>query len=275
MPILSRYSWWVGAMVGFALFLALAGQVGILAPFQSTFLKLTTPIESGLNAVFEPVADYLANVGDLGELRDENRQLQAENEALLNRVTELEDRAARAEELEAALGVTSSQTEDDLLPATVIHRDASPFNSVVAIDRGSSDGIAEGMVVLSAQGTVVGKVTTVLDSRAFVRLLNDSESKVNGEVQETRVRGIVSGSADRQVSFELTQAEIKVGDHIVTSGLGGNYPPGRLIGTVSEVEGTAQDLTRTVSIEPAVRLSTVETVLVLRSFIPQRLDLGE
>ncbi len=273
MLILSRYSWWLGAMLALALALALAGQVGVLSPFQSGFLRLTSPVEKGLSATFEPVASFLSDAGRIRELQDENRRLVDENEALLNRIAELEGDAQRVQELEAALGIVQELTDDDLVPANVVGHDRSPLKDVISIDKGSSSGIETGMVVLSSRGTVIGTVTRVTGGRSFIRLISDSESRVNAQIQETQIEGIVKGSANRQIYLDYAQAEIKPGDHVVTSGLGGNYPPGRLIGIVSEVSGSPQDLYKTVKIEPAVRLGTVRTVLVLTSFTPERSSL--
>ena len=129
------------------------------------------------------------------------------------------------------------------------------------------------MVVLSAQGTLIGTVTKTFPGSAFVRLISDSRSKVNAEVQESKVDGIIRGTPGRGLTFDLAHAEIKAGDTIITSGLGGNYPPGLPIGKVSTVSGTSQDLFRNVTVEPFVRLSTATTVLVLTSFTPQRISL--
>lgn len=275
MLIFTRYSWWVGAMVALAVFLVLAGQVGVLSPFQSLFLKAASPLEAGMRTVFGPVASVLSDAGSIGELQDENQQLRLRNEELQNRVTQLEQDAVRVRELEQALGITRQFEAEDLLPANIIHRDASPFSDVAVIDRGKSSGIGSGMVVLSSQGTLIGTVTRSLDERAFIRLISDSKSRVNAEVLDTQVGGVVKGNPGHQLSFDLAQGDIKVGDRIVTSGLGGNYPRGRLIGVVTEVADTPQDVHRRVKVEPAVRLSTAETVLVLKSFVPQRVDLDE
>jgi rod shape-determining protein MreC len=273
MLIFTRYSWWVGAMVALAVFLVLAGQVGVLTPFQSIFLKATSPLEAGMRGVFKPVASFLSNIDDLDTLRDENRRLRLQNEELQVRVTELEQDSARVQELEQALGITRETAAGDLQPANVVHRDSSPFTALAVVDRGSSSGIRNGMVVLSSQGSLVGTVVHTTGDRAFVRLISDSKSRVNAEVLDTHVEGVVSGSPGQALTFGLAQAEVKAGDKIISSGLGGNYPRGLLIGTVSEVTGSPQDLYRRVKIDPAVRLSTIETVLILTSFIPQRVDL--
>lgn len=269
MLIFSRYTWWVGAMFGLALLLTALSQVGVLNPFQGVFLTVTSPIDNALNAVFEPVASFLADAGDLNSLRDENSRLRVENEDLRNKLTDLQQNAARVTELEQALKITQGDTSQTRLAANVVSRDSSAFSAVVSIDRGASSGIKTGMVVTSAQGTLMGTVTKTFSDHAFVRLVTDTKSKVAAEVQDSKADGIVQGTPERGLTFDLAQADIKVGDTIVTSSLTGRYPAGLPIGRVTEVSGSAQDLYRKVTLEPLVRLSTVTTVLVLTSFTPQ------
>jgi len=262
-------------MIGLALFLTAAGQVGILGPFQNLFLQAATPVEKAFDGIFRPVASLLSDFDDLRSLQEENRQLRLENEKLQNRVTELELDAARVQELEKALEITQSDTSQQKVAANVVSHDSSPFTDVISIDRGSNDGIQPGMNVLSSQGSLIGTVTKVTPDHSFIRLITDSKSKVNAQVRDTQVEGIVKGGPNRTITFDLAQAEVKVGDVIVTSGLGGNYQAGIPIARVTEVKGTPQDLFAEVKLEPLVRLSTVQTVLVLTSFVPQRLDLDD
>jgi len=268
MVIFSRYTWWLAAMAGLAVFLTLLAQVGALNPVQGAFLTATSPIERGLSAIFRPIASTFADAGELGDLREENRQLRLENESLLVENAELRADSERVKELEGALQIVQADSALTRVPANVIQRDASPFQDEIVIDIGSSDGVRTGMVVISSQGSLMGTVIKVLSGQSFVRLVTDSKSKVAAEVQETRADGIVKGTAGRKLVFDLAQADIKQGDMIVTSALTGRYPAGLPIGRVTEVGGTAQDLFRTVKLEPLVRFSTATTVLVLTSFQP-------
>ncbi|MFQ5382179.1 MAG: rod shape-determining protein MreC [Dehalococcoidia bacterium] len=147
--------------------------------------------------------------------------------------------------------------------ATVVHRDGSTFADTISIDRGSNDGIEEGMVVLSAQGSLLGSVTSALPGQSFVRLVTDSRSRVAGQATQSQAEGVVSGELGGGLTLALARAEVQVGDLIVTSGIGGGYPQGIPIATVSSVEGSAQELFRNVKLEPLVRPSTVRTVIVL------------
>lgn len=269
MLIFSRYTWWVAAMVGLAVFLTALSQVGLLNPFQSLFLTVTAPVDRALTAVFEPVASFLSDAGSLNDLRDENRQLRVENEELRNKLTAQTQNEDRVAELEQALKITQGDASQVRLAANIVSRDSSPFSAVVSIDRGTNAGVRQGMVVTSAQGTLVGTVTKAFADHAFVRLVTDTQSKVAAEVLESKADGIVRGTPGRGLTFDLAQADIKVGDTVVTSALTGRYPAGIPIGRVTEVGGSPQDLYRKVKLEPLVRLSTATTVLVLTSFVPQ------
>ncbi|MBI2766599.1 MAG: rod shape-determining protein MreC [Chloroflexi bacterium] len=271
MLIFSRYSWWVGAMVGFALLLTAASQVGALNPMQGVFLTVTAPFENLLTSIFRPVAGFLGDAGNINDIRDENRQLRLENEELRNQATALQLDSERLKELEAALKISQGATSQQFVAANIVHRDATPFVDVVSIDRGTNDGLKAGMVVVSSQNTLMGTVTDVFKDRAFVRLITDSRSKVAAEVLDTKSEGIIRGSANRTLTFEFAQPDIKVGDVIVTSALTGRYPAGLRIGAVTDVAGTPQDVTRRVTVEPGVRLGTATTVLVMTTFVPQNL----
>ena len=271
MLMFSRYTWWVGAMIALAFLLAVMSQVGLMSPFQGLFLQVASPFENVLTTVFEPVASSLANIGNLNDLQNENAKLRVENEDLRNKVTSLQQDAQQVNDLKQALGITQNSGADTKVAASVVGRDSSPFTETVSIDKGSNAGLKAGMVVLSVQGSLVGTITTVNPNTAFVRLITDTKSKVNAEIFESKALGIVQGNPGRTLTFDLSQAEAKVGDTVVTSGLGGNYPPNYTIGRVSEVSGTPQDIFRKVKVEPLVRVSTVSTVLVLTSFTPQRI----
>ena len=148
-------------MFGLAIFLAVVGQVGLLNPFQGLFLRVTAPVESIFRGVFEPVASVLSDVGELGDLRDENDRLRVENEELRNLLAQREQDAQRIKDLEAALALSEGDTTTTRLAANVVHRDSSPFSDVITIDRGESSGLQKGMVVTSAKGSLMGTITKV------------------------------------------------------------------------------------------------------------------
>lgn len=274
MILFSRYSLWFAAMAGLLVLLAVAGQTPALNPFQHAFLRATGPVEDALSGIFRPLAETLSGGAGGDALRAENRELRIEIERLRNDLAEAQGNAARVEELERALGVTTAEGAGRHVAANVTTRDSSAFSDVIAIDRGSDAGIKTGMVVISSGGTLVGRVTKTFSDRAFVRLITDSKSRVTATTAEG-ADGVVEGTAARGLVFSLVQSAVAEGDLVVTSGLGGNYPPNLPVGRVVAVSGTGQDAFREVALEPNVRLSTIRTVLVITSFLPQSAPVGD
>lgn len=182
-------------------------------------------------------------------------------------------------ELEEALGFKDSRPDDQLVVADVIAQDPSGLKRALAINRGSKDGLDEGMVVLSRDGSLVGTVSLVHDDFAWLRLISDPNSAVNIAVQpqdaeSPTARGIAVGDLRSGVNLEMlpTEAEIKQGDLVTTSGLGGNYPRALLLGTVKTVEEKPQAPSKRAVLEPSAELSALETVFIVTSFKPARLS---
>ena len=201
MVIFSRYTWWIGAMVGLALLLAVFGAVGILTPFQGVFLRVASPFENALSAVFDPVASFLADIGNVNDLRNENARLRIENEQLQNKVTSLQEESQQIAELREALGIQQTAGSGKKVAANVVAHDTSPGVDVISIDKGSSSGIQAGMTVLTSGGTLMGTVTKVTSANAFVRLVTDTKSRVNARTLETQASGVLEGTLTRGLSL--------------------------------------------------------------------------
>jgi rod shape-determining protein MreC len=112
----------------------------------------------------------------------ENRDLRQQIEELQAALARQQDAQQRVRELEEALGVKQGRPEDQLLAANVIAEDTTDLKRMIAIDRGSVDGLDEGMVVLSRAGTLVGTVARAYEDFAWIRLITDPDSTVNAQV---------------------------------------------------------------------------------------------
>jgi rod shape-determining protein MreC len=263
-------------MAGFALLAGLASQVRALAPLEDGMLTAISPIQSGMRAVFDPVADFMANFGEAGDLRRENQALRQEIDRLNARQAGLEADAARTADLEASLGLIQDNPDLTFLPARVVVRDSSAFKDEVTIDKGSDDGLAVGMVVISAAGgatgSLVGTVEAVLPGHATVRLITDPQSDVAALIAG-KAEGVIEGTVESHLELSLVPASANVnnGDLVLTSGLGGNFPIGLAIGQVVRVEGTPLDIHKQIRVQPVTQLSTIRDVLVMTSFTPTRL----
>ncbi|MEX1253255.1 MAG: rod shape-determining protein MreC [Dehalococcoidia bacterium] len=261
---------WLSFVVIAGLLFMAGSRFGIFDPLENAVLVAVAPVESALQDATRPVADFVNNLTDINSLTNENRSLREENERLLEQLSQSREVEAENQQLQGLLGVRQSP-DDTFVAASVFARDQTNTREAIAIDRGSSDGIREGMIVLTQQGSLIGSVSKVLDNYAWVTLITDVDSAVSAVVQESRAPGVVAGAADGSLEMEFVQetAEVSEGDFVLTSGLGGRYPQGEVIGRVVNVERTAQELFQSVRVEPLADLSRIERVLVLESFTPQ------
>lgn len=197
------------------------------------------------------------------KLYKENLAFKKEIGSLKRKATNYEEVFRENERLNKLLSF-KSKTQFSTAAAKVIGRDLSNWLSTLIIDKGQKDGLAVGMPVISEIG-LVGKIVEVSKSTSRVLLINDPSLKVAALIQDSRDEGIVSGSLGGicRMYFLSLESEIKVNDIVVTSGLGGVFPKGLLIGRVVDVDLDSTGLMKNCLIRPATNLSSLEEVLVI------------
>lgn len=265
---------WTGFIAFAALVLMAASRITVLDPVENLTLNITAPVQTALRDTTRPIADWVNNMTDASGLSRENKSLHAENERLTNELSRAREDAVQAKTQIDLNTVRKQFPNDTFLAGSVVSRDAGNLRSIVAIDRGRGDGVREGMIVVSEGRSLVGTVSKVFDSYAWVMLITDPKSAVSAIVQESRAEGVVAGNYDGALNMEFVGqgAAVKQGDFVITSGVGGGYPPGIVIGRVSTVQKTEQDLFQRVHVDHLASLSVLEHVLVLTSFEPQKLQ---
>ncbi len=274
-----RLLWWTLAIVSVSLLSIALSESRTLDPVQNLSLTVAAPLENGLRELADPIADFFEGLFNRGDLKRENERLREELERLQSQVAAVEDAQRRAQELEEALEVKESRPYDEFVAADVIAQDPSGVKRALAINRGSKDGLDEGMVVLSKSGSLVGTVSRVYEDFAWLRLITDPNSAVNvvvlaqGDEEGSEARGVAAGDLGGRLSLEMVPAEARItdGDLVTTSGLGGNYPRALLLGSVRSVEDKPQALFRKATVEPAADLSSLDTVMIITNFLPARL----
>ena len=261
---------WFGFVVAASVLFLVGSRFAVFEPLESAVNAIAAPVESALGAATRPVADFVNNLTDINRLSDENRALQEENESLVAEISRLRDVDKELQQLQELVNVRGNRPGERFLAANVFAREPNNQQDLVAIDRGSADGLQEKMMVLTRQGSLVGSISRVLEHTAWVTLITDQTSAVGALIQESRVQGVVVGAADGTLTMEFVEetADVKEGDLVTTSGVGGRHPPGELIGQVVEAERAAQQLFQQVRVQPLADLSRLESVLVLTSFLP-------
>lgn len=215
------------------------------------------------------VAEGRQVLADLGGLVTGQNESRAEEEALSVEVLRLRSELARLEGLEAEnkrlreMLAFSRETDLDLTAADVLGGSASPWFQSIIIDLGSSDGIKPGMAVASYSG-LVGQVFRVQSKTADVCLVTDPDSSVSVLDSRSGALGIVRGTNGRRLrlTYLSPDADVQRGDEVLTSGVGGVYPRGLSVGTVTGLSYDAHLGVASAEIEPAADLRNPKQVFV-------------
>jgi len=265
---------WTGFIAVAAFLMMAASGLTVLDPVENVTLNVTSPVQGLMSDTTRPVARWVNNVTDAGALSEENRELRAENEQLRNELARAREGAVQADQQAKLDAVRADFPADSFLDAQVIARDTTNVRSIIAIDAGRADGVREGMIVVSEGRSLVGTISKAFDDYAWVTLITDPKSAVSSMVQESRAEGVVAGNYGGELIMEFVGqgAIVKTGDFVMTSGIGGGYPEGIMIGRVSRVKKTEQDLFQAVYVDHLASLSNLERVLVLTSFEPLALE---
>lgn len=241
------------------------GSAGPLHTLQSAVSGAVSPlrivggsIESATSTVGDTVDNITADQSTLSGLREYNEQL-------VQQYSQMQEYKQEAERLQKLLDLKDTYQIEGT-GARVIGRSSEAWSQTVIINKGSDDGISTGQTVMGTSG-VVGQVVSVSSHTATVRLLTDPQSGAAAMVQSSRAEGILRGSLVGLLYLEDldADAEVNVGDVIVTSGLGGSYARGLIIGTVVKVDGQQGDTSRRVLVSPNDSIDTLEDVLVVNT----------
>jgi len=246
--------------------LALGGYLGGISNVVTDSL---INVQDWFSSRFIVLQDIFTAPRDITVLRQQNSELEDEVANLQAQVIQLQQQVGETELLAALVDFSRARPENSYRAAAVIGRDPSPFLHYVIINRGSNDGILRGMPVVTDQG-LVGRVDAVIADAARVQLITDPASKVNVRLQNADVEASLVGSVTGDVLLELIpqDAVLETGDLVLTSGLGGGYPPDLIIGQVVNIRSRDFDLFQRATVQPVVDFNRLQIVLVIVNFKP-------
>jgi rod shape-determining protein MreC len=242
---------------------------GYFNPISSWFQRLTLDAQTWFSNRYLAFVDFLTVPRDLASMRQRNTELEAELARLQTQVIELQQRVTETEILSALVDFARANPEYTYVGATVIGRDPSPFYRYVIINIGSNQNILPGMPVVTDQG-LVGRVDAVIAEAARVQLITDAASAVNVSLPASDTEAILIGSVTGDLSLDLIpqDATVQAGDVVLTSGLGGGFPPNLLVGQVVSIRNLDYELFQQASVQPKVDFSRLQFVLVIVNFQP-------
>ncbi len=254
----------LGIVIVGVLVLAISGY---LTPLFSVSVSPLISAQSWISQRFLAFKDFFGSPRDMATLREENTTLRNEVAQLQSEIISLQENLAQADILYTLLDFARNNPDHEYVAATVIGREISPYLQYIIIDKGSNDGIRYGMPVVTQQG-LVGRIDAVISDAARIQLITDAGSVVNVRLKSAKVEGQVTGSITGEVGLGMVPIDTKVdvGEVILTSGLGGTYPPNIFVGQVLSMQSRQNALFQTGAVQPIVDFSVLSAVLVITNF---------
>ena len=256
---------WVSTLVvvGLAVVFLTPGPWRGLEGIASTAL---TPLQMGVSSTVDEAGTVVSTIRRVRDLADENALQKDQIDQLESDLVRLRELEVENQDLRNLLSLKERTGPGALISVQVIARDDTPYVQAITIDHGANDGIKQDSVVITHLG-LVGRVEKVNPTSSKVRLINDLNSSVSVRLQtESRTTGILRGQSqgNLMVVAYIPQTDVvSEGDTVETSGLGGIYPEGLLVGKVARVERKDADPFQAAVIESAVALDKLERLYVL------------
>lgn len=242
------------------------------------FVKDTTGLVQSL--VAKPTqyfAGLIANIQELENTYQENKSLKARIDQLASLEAEAQSLKKDNQSLRDTLGETQTLSDYNPLSATVIGRNPDRWNEMLIIDKGTVNGIKQNMAVMTATG-LIGKVKSVSQFTSTVELLSamDPKNRISADIQgKSDVYGFVQGFDDKQKLLMVKSipagTTITKGQTVITSGLGGIFPKGLMIGKVVDVKPDQYGLNQTAYVKPGADFYDIQNVIVIKRIMTQPL----
>ena len=228
-------------------------------------------VEKIILTPFNYVGNLIDDFSELRNVQEENDKLKTSIERVDAIETENIELRREIEALKKELSIDYVLTDYDYLNATVISRNIGYWYNTLTIDKGTNNGISEGMVVVNSTG-LIGKIIKTTTFTAEIRLITTSDTNNKISVSISNGNGKINGLINRydyennllEVEGISNTEEVKVGDYVYTSGLGGVFPSGILIGTVESITTDEYDLAKIINVKPSTDFNDINYVAILK-----------
>ncbi len=235
-----------------------------------------TLVEDGVSTAMMPMQKGVSSIGNWfsglfggGDLQAENERLQKEKQDLEKKINEMQGLADENEELREMLDLKKQEKDFTLEAAQIIAKDPSNWYGTFTIDKGTSSGIQVNQPVVSANRELIGKIYRVGTTWAEVITIYDTENSVGSTIKRCKAMGVVEGDANLRQSgtcrmnYIARDADIREGDFVESSGLGGVYPAGILIGKITSVGEDASTMSKYAVVQPSANIEKIGEIFVI------------
>jgi len=233
--------------------------------FETVLMWAVSPVQNLITNTLDSVSNVVDHYILVADVSKENETLRQEIDKLIRQNNELNEELRRRSRVGDLMEYQENRSLKSVV-ATVIGRDATQWARVVFVDKGTQDGIRENLAVVTHSG-VVGHVIQAGLNTSKVLLIVDGRSAVDTLFSNDRIAGVVVGTGMEfcEMKYVPITAEVNVGDQVLSSGLGGLYPKGLVVGTVISITKATQGLFQEITIAPSADFGRLEEVLILLS----------
>jgi rod shape-determining protein MreC len=237
----------------------LGGRFGTAHQLTLDFMG---PLQGTVTRSVRALAEFKDDYIDLWKVRAENKRLQLLVDKYLAELGEYREGYSNSLHFEQLLAF-KEKLHFQPLAARVVGKEPDFWYQTIVVDRGRKDDVLEGMIVLAPAG-VVGQVIHTSEHYAKVLLANAPSSAIDAMIQKNRTRGIIKGVGEKGYLLEyvLRNADVEIGDQIVTAGIGGIFPPGIPLGKVSKIRRKKRGMFQEIEVTPFVDFQKLEFVLI-------------
>jgi rod shape-determining protein MreC len=239
---------------------------GPAAQTETLGVRVVAPIEFGMSRASVSVTQFVQVIQQAGELAAQNQTYREELARVQTIAVQMHELKLENEDLRKLLALRDPAPLGSLLSVNVIAQDPFAMVQALMIDRGSDDGVAVGFPVISWRG-LVGRVVEVHPTASKVLLVTDVNSAVSARIQdpESRATGIIRGTGEGRLYMQyVPRADpLRTDDVVITSGVGGSFPAGLIVGRVVQVRHKDVDVFQEALVEPSVDMRSLERLYVL------------
>lgn len=230
--------------------------------FQAVVQTVTYPLQAAVNSVASTFTNLWSSYISLIDTNEENELLKQQLQDMEEIMNQHIENSVQFIRLRDQLLFASKKTTEKIF-AEIIGESADNTHDIRLINRGSNQLVQRNYIVLRKEG-LVGRIQSVSPFQSSVQLITDQRSRISALIQRNRIRGLIYGTHQGLEMRQINkQATIKIGDRVISSGLGGLYPKGLLIGWVREIRQQKHELFKTAILDSAVDFNLIEEVFVI------------
>lgn len=232
---------------------------------KNLFYFISSPIQKALWQSGDRISDFFGAISEMENLKKENEELKLKNQELLNENVSLKELKKENEILREALEI-GLEREFKLEMSQVVGKDIAQDS--ILINKGSENGISEGMPVITQQKVLVGKIGDVYKNFSNVLLISSPKSAFDVKIAESEIFGVIKGKGNLKIFLDLIpqDKEIKKGDLVITSALGGVFPEGISVGEIEEVKKSDVEIWQKAEVNPFFDIKEIENLFIITSF---------